>query len=110
MSSTSIELRPVALQPGDLLRPLGAFEELFCLFDQRFPTNGALAAKSPATQLYSSGATRSTQCSSATRCSLPVSTQRLTVFLTFAASPASVFRCAWLHRPPPSGSGRSPKK
>jgi hypothetical protein len=45
MSSTSLELRPLALQPSDLLRPLGAFEELFCLFDQQFPTNGALAAQ-----------------------------------------------------------------
>jgi hypothetical protein len=45
MSSTSFELQPLALQPGDLLRPLGAFEELFCLFDQHFPTNHALAAQ-----------------------------------------------------------------
>jgi hypothetical protein len=45
MSSTAIELRPFLLQPRDLLRPLGAFEELFCLFDQSFPTNGALAAQ-----------------------------------------------------------------
>ena len=30
---------------GLLLRPLGAFEELFCLFDQHFPTNHALAAQ-----------------------------------------------------------------
>jgi hypothetical protein len=45
MSSTSLEPRPVALRPSDLLRPLGAFEELFCLFDQCFPTNGALAAQ-----------------------------------------------------------------
>jgi hypothetical protein len=45
MSSTSLELRTFALQPGDFLRPLGAFEELFCLFDQYFPTNGALAAQ-----------------------------------------------------------------
>jgi hypothetical protein len=45
MSSTSLELQPLELLPGDLLRPLGAFEELFCLFDQRFPTNGALAAQ-----------------------------------------------------------------
>jgi Condensation domain len=45
MSSTSLELRPLELLPGDLLRPLGAFEELFCLFDQHFPTNGALAAQ-----------------------------------------------------------------
>jgi hypothetical protein len=28
-----------------VLRPLGAFEELYCLFDQQFPINGALAAK-----------------------------------------------------------------
>jgi hypothetical protein len=45
MSSTSLELQPLALLPRDLLRPLGAFEELFCLFDQHFPTNGALAAQ-----------------------------------------------------------------
>jgi hypothetical protein len=45
MSSTSLELRPLELLPGDLLRPLGSFEELFCLFDQYFPTNGALAAQ-----------------------------------------------------------------
>ena len=45
MSSTFLELRPLTLQPSDLLRPLGAFEELFCLLDQHFPTNGALAAQ-----------------------------------------------------------------
>ena len=45
MSSTSLELRPLELQSSDLLRPLGAFEELFCLFDQHFPTNHALAAQ-----------------------------------------------------------------
>jgi hypothetical protein len=45
MSSTYLELQPLELLPGDLLRPLGAFEELFCLFDQHFPTNGALAAQ-----------------------------------------------------------------
>jgi hypothetical protein len=45
MSSTSLELQPLELLPRDLLRPLGAFEELFCLFDQHFPTNGALAAQ-----------------------------------------------------------------
>jgi phthiocerol/phthiodiolone dimycocerosyl transferase-like enzyme/condensation domain-containing protein len=45
MSSTSLELQPLELLPSDLLRPLGAFEELFCLFDQQFPTNGALAAQ-----------------------------------------------------------------
>jgi hypothetical protein len=45
MSSTSHELQPLELLPSDLLRPLGAFEELFCLFDQHFPTNGALAAQ-----------------------------------------------------------------
>jgi hypothetical protein len=45
MSSISLELQPLELLPGDLLRPLGAFEELFCLFDQYFPTNGALAAQ-----------------------------------------------------------------
>src|ERR1700755_3031267 len=44
-SSTSLERQPLELMPNDLLRPLGAFEELFCLFDQRFPTNGALAAQ-----------------------------------------------------------------
>jgi Condensation domain len=45
MSSTFLELQPLELLPGNLLRPLGAFEELFCLFDQYFPTNGALAAQ-----------------------------------------------------------------
>jgi hypothetical protein len=45
MSSTSFELQPLELLPSDLLRPLGAFEELFCLFDQSFPTNHALAAQ-----------------------------------------------------------------
>ena len=45
MSSTTLELRPLAVPPCDLLRPLGAFEELFCLFDQCFPTNHALAAQ-----------------------------------------------------------------
>jgi hypothetical protein len=45
MSSTSLELQPLELLSSDLLRPLGAFEELFCLFDQHFPTNGALAAQ-----------------------------------------------------------------
>jgi len=45
MSSTSIAPTPVELLPSDLLRPLGAFEELFCLFDQHFPNNGALAAQ-----------------------------------------------------------------
>ena len=45
MSSTSLELRPLELLSSDLLRPLGTFEELFCLFDQYFPTNHALAAQ-----------------------------------------------------------------
>jgi hypothetical protein len=45
MSSTSLERQPLELLPSDLLRPLGAFEELFCLFDQHFPTNGALATE-----------------------------------------------------------------
>jgi Condensation domain len=45
MSSTSVELQPLELLTSDLLRPLGAFEELFCLFDQHFPTNHALAAQ-----------------------------------------------------------------
>jgi hypothetical protein len=45
MSSTSLELQPFALQSRDLLRSLGAFEELFCLFDQHFPTNRAFAAQ-----------------------------------------------------------------
>jgi len=44
-TSTSLEFQPLELLPGDLLRPLGTFEEIFCLFDQRFPTNGALAAQ-----------------------------------------------------------------
>ena len=45
MSSISLERQPLELLSGDLLRPLGAFEELFSLFDQYFPTNGALAAQ-----------------------------------------------------------------
>jgi NRPS condensation-like uncharacterized protein len=45
MSSTSLELRPFELQSSGLLRPLGAFEELFCIFDQDFPTNHAFAAQ-----------------------------------------------------------------
>ena len=45
MSSTLHEFEPLEFQLSDLLRPLGAFEELFCLFDQCFPTNGALAAQ-----------------------------------------------------------------
>ena len=45
MSWTSFELQPLELLSDDFLRSLGAFEELFCLFDQHFPTNGALAAK-----------------------------------------------------------------
>jgi hypothetical protein len=45
MSSTSLERQSLELLSSDLLRPLGAFEELFCLFDQYFPTNAALAAQ-----------------------------------------------------------------
>ena len=45
MSSTFHERHHFELQSTDLLRPLGAFEELFCLFDQHFPTNGAFAAQ-----------------------------------------------------------------
>lgn len=45
MSSSSLKRRRLGRLPGNLLRPLGAFEELFCLFDQQFPTNGALAAQ-----------------------------------------------------------------
>ena len=45
MSSTSLELQPLEPPSNDLLRPLGALEELFCLFDQHFPTNHALAAQ-----------------------------------------------------------------
>jgi hypothetical protein len=37
MSSTSLEHQHLELLPSDLLRPLGAFEELYCLFDQDFP-------------------------------------------------------------------------
>src|ERR1700759_940012 len=44
-SSISLERQPLELMPNGLLRPLGAFEELFCLFDQHFPTNHALAAQ-----------------------------------------------------------------
>jgi hypothetical protein len=42
---TSQELQPLEPLSSDLLRPLGAFEELYCLFDQHFPINGALAAE-----------------------------------------------------------------
>ena len=45
MSSMSLEHQHLEPLPGNLLRPLGAFEELFCLFDQYFPTNHALAAQ-----------------------------------------------------------------
>jgi hypothetical protein len=45
MCSTSLELQPLALQPSDLLRPLDAFEELFCLFDQYFPHKRCTAAQ-----------------------------------------------------------------
>jgi Condensation domain len=45
VSSTSLEHQPLELLPSDLLRPLGAFEELYCLIDQDFPINGALAAQ-----------------------------------------------------------------
>ena len=45
MSSTSLERESLELLPSDRLRPLGAFEELFSLFDQHFPTDGALAAQ-----------------------------------------------------------------
>jgi NRPS condensation-like uncharacterized protein len=45
MSSTSLALQPLEVLRSDLLRSLGAFEELFCLFDQLFPTNHALAAQ-----------------------------------------------------------------
>jgi hypothetical protein len=38
-------LQPLEPVPSDLLRPLGALEELFCLFDQHFPLNAALAAE-----------------------------------------------------------------
>jgi hypothetical protein len=45
MPLTPQELQPLKPLSGDLLRPLGAFEELYCLFDQHFPVNGALAAE-----------------------------------------------------------------
>jgi len=62
MSSTSLELQPVELLPGDLLRPLGAFEELFCLFDQHFPTTqpsrGVLPVENVTAPVYLIGANR----------------------------------------------------
>jgi hypothetical protein len=45
MPLTSQELQPLAPLTSDILRPLGAFEELYCLFDQHFPIQGALAAE-----------------------------------------------------------------
>jgi len=45
LSSTSLEPQLLELQSSGILRPLGAFEELFSLFDQYFPTNHALAAQ-----------------------------------------------------------------
>ena len=43
------QLQTPALEPSHLLRPLGTFEELFCLFDQHFPPTMHLQPKSPAT-------------------------------------------------------------
>jgi len=84
-TSTSLEFQPLELPPGELLlRPIGAFEELFCLFDQRFPTNGALAAQitgHTTVQQWRDAPRRST--AAPTRCSLPVLTQRLTASLIF---------------------------
>ena len=45
MSSTPLTRQHLEVLPSNLRRSLGAFEELFCLFDQHFPTNGALAAQ-----------------------------------------------------------------
>ncbi|MBB5063330.1 condensation domain-containing protein [Granulicella mallensis] len=45
MPLTSQEIQPLDPLTSDLLRPLGAFEELYCLFGQHFPVNGALAAE-----------------------------------------------------------------
>jgi hypothetical protein len=109
MSSTSLELRPLALRPSDLLRPLGAFEELFCLFDQHFPTNHALAAQ------IAGYTTVQRWCDAldAVQQRHPLLSARIdTTFnrVPHAASPASASRSAWLHRPMPGGSGRLPKK
>jgi hypothetical protein len=72
MFLTSLEHQPIELLPSDLLRPLGAFEELFCLFDQRSPTYHALAAQITGHTTVQRGATRLTQYSNATHCSPPV--------------------------------------
>ena len=110
MSSTSLELQPVAPQPSDLLRPLGAFEELFCLFDQHFPTNHALAAQitgHATVQRWHDALDAVQQRHPLLSACIDTTFNRAP---TFVASPASASRSAWLHRPMPGGNGRLPKK
>ncbi|WP_433984844.1 hypothetical protein RBB78_11005 [Tunturiibacter empetritectus] len=89
MSSTFLELQPLELLPGNLLRPSALLKSSSASSTSTFPLMEHSRPKSPATQPSNSGATRSTQYSSATRCSLPALTPPSTASLTFAASPAS---------------------
>jgi hypothetical protein len=109
MSSSPLGHDHLELLPNDLFRPLGAFEELFCLFDQQFPTNGALAAQIPATRPSSSGVSRLMRYSNVTRCSLPALTQfnRVPHFRR-VIGPHVPLRV--VISPLPGGSGRSPKR
>jgi hypothetical protein len=110
MSSTSLERKPLELLPNDLLRPLGAFEELFCLFDQRFPTNGALAAQitcHTTVEQWRDALDAVQQRHPLLSACIDTSFNRVP---HFAASSASASRSAWLHHPLPDGRGSLPKK
>jgi hypothetical protein len=110
MSSTCLELQPFALQSRDLLRPLGAFEELFCLFDQHFPTNHAFAAQitgHTTVQQWRDALDAVQQRHPLLSAAIDTTFNRV---LTSAVSPDSTSHSAWLHRPMPGGSGRLPKK
>ena len=110
MSSTSLEVQPFELLSGDLLRPLGSFEELFCLFDQHFPTNGALAAQitgRTSIQQWRDALDAVQQRHPLLSACIDTTFNRTP---TFVASPASASRSAWLHRPMPGGNGRLLKK
>jgi hypothetical protein len=110
MSSTSLKFQPLELLPGDLLRPPRRFEELFCLFDQYFPTNGALAAQitgHTTVQQWRDALDAVQQRHPLLSACIDTTFNRAP---TFVASPASASRSAWLHRPMPGGNGRLPKK